>query len=118
GFDVQAHTKTHGDLRRRPGESDADYARRMKLELGDPQGLFEKNLGHRAELLAYPYGYHDEALAAKVQEYGYVAAFTVRREGNPAFVDPLRAHRSQIYSEMTLDDFARNLTIFNAEPIR
>ncbi len=33
GFDVQAHSKTHGDLRRLAGETDAQYARRMQAEL-------------------------------------------------------------------------------------
>ena len=118
GFDIQAHSKTHGDLRRKPGEPDAEYARRMKAELGDPQALFERHLGRRAEILAYPYGYQDDELVRKVKEYGYAAAFTVQRDGNPAFVDPLRAHRSQIYTEMTLEEFAKTLTIFNPEPIK
>ncbi len=118
GFDIQAHSKTHGDLRRKPGEPEADYARRMKAELGDPQALFERHLGRRAEVLAYPYGYQDDELIQKSKEYGYAAAFTVHREGNPAFVYPLRAHRSQIYAEMTLEEFAKNLTIFNSEPIK
>jgi peptidoglycan/xylan/chitin deacetylase (PgdA/CDA1 family) len=118
GIDIQAHSKTHGDLRRRSGESEADYAQRMKTELGEPQILFERHLGRRADIIAYPYGAHDDDLVQKVREYGYVAAFTVRREGNPAFVYPLRAHRSQIYADMSLEEFARNLTIESGEPIR
>jgi peptidoglycan/xylan/chitin deacetylase (PgdA/CDA1 family) len=118
GFDIQGHSKTHSDLRRKPAESDAEYAARMKLELGDPQALFERHLGRRADILAYPYGFQDEELIRRVGEYGYGAAFTVRREGNPAFVYPLRAHRSQIYSDMTLEDFAKNLNTVNREPIR
>jgi peptidoglycan/xylan/chitin deacetylase (PgdA/CDA1 family) len=118
GFDIQGHSKTHGDLRRKAGESDADYSARMKLELGDPQALFERHLGRRADILAYPYGFQDDDLLQKVVQYGYGAAFTVRREGNPAFVYPLRAHRSQIYAEMTLEDFAKSLNTFNSEPIR
>jgi hypothetical protein len=53
-----------------------------------------------------------------VKENGYVAAFTVRRQGNPSFVFPLRGHRSQIYSEMSLEDFARNLNIYQQENLR
>jgi peptidoglycan/xylan/chitin deacetylase (PgdA/CDA1 family) len=118
GFDIQAHSKTHGDLRRRPGESDAEYERRMQVELGEPQVQFERYFGRRPEILAYPYGLQDDDLVQKVKEFGYVVAFTVRRDGNPAFVYPLRAYRSQIYVEMTLDDFARTLTTFSGEPIR
>jgi peptidoglycan/xylan/chitin deacetylase (PgdA/CDA1 family) len=118
GFDVQAHSKTHGDLRRKPGESDEEYGRRMQLELGYPQTLFQRYLGRSARILAYPYGYHDESLMQRAREFGYTAAFTVRREGNPAFVYPLRAHRSQIYADMSLADFVKNLTIFSQEPAR
>jgi peptidoglycan/xylan/chitin deacetylase (PgdA/CDA1 family) len=118
GFDVQAHTKTHADLRRAAGETEAHYARRMQAELEQPQELFSKNLGHRSQILAYPYGRWEEGLLPKVKEHGYIAAFSVRRQGNASFVRPLTGHRSQIYSEMTLDDFVRNLNVFQEENLR
>jgi len=118
GFDVEAHSKTHGDLRRTPGEPDAQFTRRMQTELELPRTLFEKNLGKAPTFLAYPYGGTDEDVARKVREYGYVAAFTVRREGNPSFVFPLRAHRSQIYAEMTLQDFIKNLNVLHEEELK
>ena len=118
GFDIQAHTKTHADLRRALGETEAQYARRMQAELEQPQELFNKNLGRRSRVLAYPYGRWEEGLLPKVREYGYVAAFSVRRQGNASFVRPLAGHRSQIYSEMTLDDFVKNLNVFQEENLR
>ena len=118
GFDVQAHTKTHADLRRAIGETEVQYARRMQAELEQPQELFSKNLGHRSQILAYPYGRWEEGLLPKVKEHGYIAAFSVRRQGNASFVRPLTGHRSQIYSEMTLDDFVRNLNVFQEENLR
>jgi peptidoglycan/xylan/chitin deacetylase (PgdA/CDA1 family) len=118
GFDVQAHTKTHADLRRATGETEAQYARRIQAELEQPQELFNKNLGRRSQILAYPYGRWEEGLLPKVKQHGYVAAFSVRRQGNASFVRPLAAHRSQIYSEMTLDDFVRNLNVFQEEDLR
>jgi peptidoglycan/xylan/chitin deacetylase (PgdA/CDA1 family) len=118
GFDIQAHTKTHADLRRATGETEVQYARRMQAELEQPQELFSKNLGHRSQILAYPYGRWEEGLLPKVTEHGYIAAFSVRRQGNASFVRPLTGHRSQIYSEMTLDDFVRNLNVFQEENLR
>jgi peptidoglycan/xylan/chitin deacetylase (PgdA/CDA1 family) len=118
GFDIQAHSKTHADLRRKRSETDADYAKRMQAELGEPLALFERHLGGRPRLIAYPYGFYDEELVAKVREYGYEAAFSVRREGNPAFLSPWRLHRSQVYGDMTLEEFARMLTVFGAEALR
>jgi len=118
GFDVQAHTKSHADLRRAQGETEAQYSRRMQAELEQPQELFNRNLGRRSQILAYPYGRWEEGLLPKVQQYGYIAAFSVRRQGNASFVRPLAAHRSQIYSEMTLDDFVKNLNVFQEENLR
>jgi peptidoglycan/xylan/chitin deacetylase (PgdA/CDA1 family) len=118
GFEVQAHSKTHGDLRRATGESDAQYARRMQLELAEPLKLFQRYLGRSSERLAYPYGRTDDDVVAKAKEVGYVAAFTVRRQGSPAFVHPLRVNRSQIYSEMSLEDFAKNLNVHHEEDLR
>ena len=118
GFDVQAHSKTHGDLRRAPGETDAQYAKRMQAELAEPPRLFQRQLGHGVQFLAYPYGRVDDDLLTRVREQGYVAAFTVRRESNPSFARPLRISRSQIYSEMTLEQFARNLNLFHHEHLR
>lgn len=118
GIDIQAHSKTHADLRRAQGETEAQYARRMQAELEQPQELFNRNLGRRTQVLAYPYGRWEEGLLPKVKEYGYIAAFSVRRQGNASFVRPLAGHRSQIYAEMTLDDFVRNLNVFQEENLR
>jgi peptidoglycan/xylan/chitin deacetylase (PgdA/CDA1 family) len=118
GFDIEAHSKTHGDLRRAPGEADAQYARRMQTELAQPQDLFEKNLGRRSSVIAFPYGAWDEGVLAKAGEYGYVAGFSVRRQGNASFIRPLAGNRSQIYSEMTLEDFVKNVNVYQQETLK
>jgi peptidoglycan/xylan/chitin deacetylase (PgdA/CDA1 family) len=117
GFDVQAHSKSHGDMKRAAGEPDAQYQRRMQAELAQPQELFQKNLGRRADIIAYPYGSWDESLLGKAIEHGYIAGFSVRRQGNGSFVRPLAANRSQIYSEMSLDDFIKNLNVYQSQPL-
>src|SRR5262245_47046520 len=118
GFDVQAHSKSHGDLRRVAGEPDATYVRRMQAELGQPQDLFKRNLGRPSVIIAYPYGSWDEPLLSRLAEYGYTAGFSVRRQGNASFVRPLAANRSQIYSEMTMDDFIKNLNVYQEESLK
>jgi len=87
----------------------------MQVELAEPLALFERRLGQAPQVIAYPYGAHDDALVKKVREHGYIAAFSVRREGNASFVPPLRIHRSQIYSEMTIEEFAKSLDVFQKE---
>jgi peptidoglycan/xylan/chitin deacetylase (PgdA/CDA1 family) len=118
GLDVQAHSKTHGDMRRRPGEPDEEYGKRMQAELVQPLAIFQRQMGHTPRILAYPYGSHDDDVTKRVREAGYVAGFDVRRQGNPSFVHRLTIHRSQVYSEMSLEDFAKNLNVFNQEAIR
>ncbi|HTN72027.1 MAG TPA: polysaccharide deacetylase family protein [Methylomirabilota bacterium] len=118
GFDIEAHSKTHGNMRRTAGESANEYAKRLAVELNLPKELFLKNLGYSPQTLAYPYGSQDDVVVQRTKELGYVAAFTVRRQGNPSFVEPLKIHRSQIYSEMSLDDFIKNLNFFNQESLK
>ena len=117
GFDVQAHSKTHTSLRRKEGEPQEAYAKRIEAELAYPVEQFRKQLGRASDVLAYPYGDTDDELLPYVVKYGYVAAFTVRRQSNPAWAYPLRISRSQIYSEMTLKDFTANLTNFQDEEV-
>jgi peptidoglycan/xylan/chitin deacetylase (PgdA/CDA1 family)/nucleoid-associated protein YgaU len=118
GFDVQAHSKSHGNLRRAEGESEAAYAKRIEAELAFPHTLFTKHLGRPGTVLAYPFGEMDDELLPYVAKFGYSAAFTVRRQSNPAFVSPLRISRAQIYSEMTPKDFTKNLIVFQDEEVK
>jgi len=118
GFDVQAHSKTHNDLRRASGETAAQFDRRMQAELAVPREMFKRQLGQVPEMLAYPYGRWDTDVLKHVKATGYAAAFTVRRQANPSFVPPLTIHRSQIYADMTLEEFAKNLTLFQEEDLR
>lgn len=118
GFDVQAHSKSHGDMVRAAGEPANEYDRRLEAELTQPRMLFQKNLGFDPNILAYPYGRQDDTVVRRTKERGYIAAFTVRRQGNSSFVDPLRIHRSQIYPEMNMDDFVKNLNFFSQEEIK
>jgi peptidoglycan/xylan/chitin deacetylase (PgdA/CDA1 family) len=118
GFQVEGHSKTHSDLRRRPGESEAEHARRLRAEMEAPQKLFEQRMGRPARFLAYPYGAADESVVQRTREYGFVGGLTVFREGNASFAPLFRIRRSQIYSEMTLEDFVKNLNTFAAEPIK
>jgi peptidoglycan/xylan/chitin deacetylase (PgdA/CDA1 family) len=115
GFDVQAHSKSHGDMVRANGEAAGEYNKRLDSELTRPQALFDRHLGFIPDILAYPFGRQDGTVVRRTKESGYAAAFTVRRQGSPSFVDPHRIHRSQIYPGMSMDDFIKNLDTFSRE---
>src|SRR5262249_56933702 len=103
---------------KKPTESDEEYNRRMQNELVAPLAIFQQRVGQSPKIIAYPYGSHDDGVVKRTREAGYIAALDVRRQGNPSFTPVLTIHRAQIYSEMTLDDFARNLTTFSEAAIR
>ena len=83
GFDIQAHSKSHEDMRRKATESDEEYNRRMQAELVQPLAILQARVGQPVRILAYPYGAHDEEVVKRVRDAGYVAALDVRRQGNP-----------------------------------
>ena len=118
GFDIEAHSKSHGDLRRAAGETEAQHFRRLQAELGQPQELFRRNLGSPRKVIAFPYGSWDEAVLSKLAEYGYSAGFSVRRQGNASFTRPQAGNRSQVYSEMSFDDFIKNLNVYQQESLK
>jgi peptidoglycan/xylan/chitin deacetylase (PgdA/CDA1 family) len=118
GFQVEAHTKTHGNLRRNANESVSNYQNRLRAELEFPLGVFQKNINRNVQFLAYPYGAQDDLVVERTRGAGYLAAFTVRPQSSYAFIDPYRIHRVQIFSEMKLDDFAGYLNIFHGEDLK
>ena len=120
GMELQPHSKTHKDLRRTGGESEAAYTRRMQAELAYPLGLFRTQLSTAADAvasIAYPYGECDENCRRYVKQHGYAVGFTVRRAANAAFEPMLEINRSQVYGTWTLDQFQKNLDTFQREPI-
>jgi|GEM_PF-654856 len=114
GFDVEAHSYSHEYLTRNPKETDAQYERRLAREIDAPREDFEVRLGTAPSYIAYPYGNADEAVLDRVRAQGYVAGFTVKRLSSPSFVAPFLIPRRQVYSEMSLSDFAKNLETFRA----
>jgi peptidoglycan/xylan/chitin deacetylase (PgdA/CDA1 family) len=67
GWDIEAHSATHPDLR---GTSDGELAE----ELGAPREELARRLGRAPRFLAYPYGFHDERVVratAALYEAGF-----------------------------------------------
>ena len=117
GINIEGHSKAHTNLRRNSGESEAEYKKRLAAELNQSREIFRKNLGYAPAILAYPFGSQDDIVVQWTKDAGYTSAFTVRPQANPSFVERLRIHRTQIFSEMTIEDFAKYLNIFNQEKL-
>src|SRR5262249_13107077 len=116
--DIEAHSKTHEDMRKKASESDEEYNRRMQVELVTPLAIFQQRVGQTPKIIAYPYGSHDDGVVKRTREAGYIAALDVRRQGNPSFTPVLTIHPAQIYSELSMDAFVRTRTTFSEEAIR
>jgi peptidoglycan/xylan/chitin deacetylase (PgdA/CDA1 family) len=79
-FDVQSHSLWHPNFaqeqRRLPA---AEYERLVATQLEEGRRRIEERLGNRVDLLAWPFGIHDEALEERAARAGYTAAFGLER---------------------------------------
>jgi len=119
GVSIQSHTKSHRYLDRRLAkESFRKYFDAVKEELDDSAKIIRRHLNTDVKYLAYPYGDTNHLVAAVAEKSGYRGALTVERDGNPCFVHRYRIKRSMIYGNFDLEDFEKNLKIFNHQAIK
>lgn len=74
GVEFANHSATHGHLvRRQPGESEADWRRRVRKDISEAGNVLDRQLDQSVPpLFAYPYGEYDTALAGIVRDMGLV----------------------------------------------
>lgn len=90
GASFANHTTTHDYLvRRRPGETEAQWQARIRDDIQRAQQRLEDELGSAPMIFAYPYGEYDSALADTVADMGYVAFG--QHSGPAGLGDDLRA---------------------------
>ncbi|MDX1442871.1 MAG: polysaccharide deacetylase family protein [Gammaproteobacteria bacterium] len=78
GGELANHTASHDYLvRRKEGESEAEWLQRVSTDIGKAQQRLQAELGDEVNatprLFAWPYGEYTTALANRVKEMGYVA---------------------------------------------
>jgi peptidoglycan/xylan/chitin deacetylase (PgdA/CDA1 family) len=77
-FDMQGHTYWHPNFRKdRKRLSDVEYKNFVGMQLIKSKTKLEKELGTKIDLLAWPFGIHDEYLLNRASETGYVATLTI-----------------------------------------
>ena len=118
GFDVQAHSKSHADLRRQANEPPAVYAKRLEAELTVPLAAFRKHLGRGSETIAYPFGAADDEVRRSTAQAGYTVSFTVQGPANPSFAAPFATSRVQVFSDVSITEFARILNTFHDNGVK
>lgn len=103
GITVGSHSLTHARL---PELNDETLVR----ELGESRARLADVLGRAVDLLAYPYGLHDDRVMAFAREAGYIGAGSTRSGFNADGVDPLALRRIDIYGTDSLRDFRCKLS--------
>jgi peptidoglycan/xylan/chitin deacetylase (PgdA/CDA1 family) len=79
-FDLQGHTYWHPNFKREKRHlSPVDYEKFVEMQLKKSKERLEKELDVAVDMLAWPFGIHDDLLIAKAAEAGYTAAFTIER---------------------------------------
>lgn len=82
-FDIQSHTYWHPNFKKEKRRLDADaYTKFVDIQLGKSKRSLEARLGGRIDMLAWPFGLHDDDLLTRAAQAGYAATFTI--DGRPA----------------------------------
>src|SRR5437016_694865 len=83
GVDIQAHSKTHQDLRKPYNKvtkkhlSPPEYEQWLQDEIAGSKELLEQRLGIKVYCFAVPYGFYNEHIKQIARNAGYEALFTV-----------------------------------------
>ncbi len=78
-FDIQSHTYWHPNFNiERNRRSAADFEQFVRWQLDASRQRIESETGAHVDMLAWPFGIHDDALIALATQEGYVAAFTLK----------------------------------------
>jgi peptidoglycan/xylan/chitin deacetylase (PgdA/CDA1 family) len=110
---VQSHSKTHANLtRRRWGESDTRYRRRLRAEVSEPTALLRRRLGRKVEFYAYPYGDANPRVVQELRVNGLHLGLTVQPHANPAFAYPYLLRRTMIFGQRDLQAFKAALEVY------
>jgi peptidoglycan/xylan/chitin deacetylase (PgdA/CDA1 family) len=79
-FDFQSHTYWHPNFKKDKKKlNPAEYEKFVDMQLKKSKERLERELGTKIDMLAWPFGIHDDYLDAKAARAGYIVAFTIER---------------------------------------
>jgi peptidoglycan/xylan/chitin deacetylase (PgdA/CDA1 family) len=88
--DVQSHTYWHPNFHQeKTHRSPADYQTFVDTQLAHSKQTLEARLGHKVDMLAWPFGIYDDELGAAAAKAGYVAGFVLGNRTALPGTDPL-----------------------------
>ncbi|MFN3231858.1 MAG: polysaccharide deacetylase family protein [Alphaproteobacteria bacterium] len=112
-IDIQSHSKSHTSMSPNGSERVGPaYIKRIQSEIDVPDGILSDRLGEPIRHFAYPYGDTSDEAVSLLQDENYTIAVTVQRGGNASFTHPLLLRRDMIYSDHTLQDLQKYLSVY------
>ncbi len=97
--DVGSHTFWHPNFKtERKRLAPADYEALVRMQLQKSKSVLERHLAGKIDLLAWPFGIHDEWLEEEAEKAGYAAAFTIERRPVTGAEKPMALPRYQVVS--------------------
>lgn len=118
-IEVESHAKSHSSLARGADDKSRDsYLTRLRSEFEGSEKVFKKRLDAPPKYLSYPYGNSSVEAERMLEARGYGLAATVTRGDNTSFTNPYLVHRTMIYGDHSLDDFARLLRTFREKSLK
>jgi len=112
-IDIQCHTKSHRDLSTiKYNESFTDYIQAVEQDILHSKQTIYDRIGKEVTALAYPFGNTNPLVLEIIKKFGYKAAFTVKRKGNPFYKQSLLLNRAMIFGTFNINRFAKNLKTF------
>jgi peptidoglycan/xylan/chitin deacetylase (PgdA/CDA1 family) len=110
---IHCQSLTHRDLTTlKKKESFEEYFKSLNREILESKQVIEKRLKTQCTCFAYPYGASNKLVIALVKKHGYRGAFTVRRGGNPFFIDNFMINRTIVDGNDDLEKFKKSLGTF------
>ncbi len=111
GMDIQSHTKSHPHLTQAlKNESKEAYLKRLINEIQGSKLILEKHLQQKVDLLAYPYGWFNQAIETLAVQAGYQGIFTVNWGANLPTENPLRIKRRVMENSISKAELERLLS--------
>ncbi len=118
-IEIESHGQSHTSLSRLPADKSVQtYQARVREEITGANAAFRKHLDGPASFLSYPYGNSSIMAADIAAEEGIALAATVTRGENTVFSDPYLLHRTMIYDDHDIADFARIVRVFKKKNLR
>jgi len=103
GITFGSHSVTHPSLPTLTGPQ-------LRRELRNSKATIERQLPHRCDFFAYPYGHLNDETVTAVREAGYLAACSTRSGFNNSNRDPFVLHRIEVYGTDGWRQLKRKLT--------